>query len=93
MCADIGGPSVHGEDGKVGAINDLGSGAANLTDTIWSFGGSREEIMRTIRDGVNQDPADVPNTRVAIMPAFGGKLSPEAIKMLAVKVHEFGGGK
>jgi len=87
-CADC-----HGEDAKGGAINDLGTGAANLTDGIWRFGGSREAILRTINNGVNEDPSDVPNTRTAIMPAFGEKLSPEAIKMLAVKVHEFGGGK
>jgi len=87
-CADC-----HGEDAKGGAINDLGTGAANLTDGIWRFGGSREAILRTINNGVNEDPEDVPNTRTAIMPAFGEKLSPEAIKMLAVKVHEFGGGK
>ena len=85
-CADC-----HGEDARGGAIDELGTGAANLTDSIWRFGGSRAEILRTIRSGVNQE--DVPNTRVAIMPAFGEKLSPEAIKMLAVKVHEFGGGK
>ncbi len=83
----------HGENAKGGAINDLGTGAANLTDGIWRFGGSRDEILRTIRYGVNEDPADVPQTRIAIMPAFGDKLSPEDIKMLAVKVHEFGGGK
>jgi len=83
----------HGEDAKGGAINDLGSGAANLTDGIWRFGGSRDEILRTIRYGVNEDQADVPKTRIAIMPAFGDKLSPEAIKMLAVKVYGFGGGK
>jgi len=83
----------HGENAKGGAINELGTGAANLTDSIWRFGGSREEILRTIRYGVNEDPEDVPKTRIAIMPAFGGKLSPEAIKMLAVKVHELGGGK
>jgi len=83
----------HGEDAKGGAINELGSGAANLTDGIWRFGSSRDEILRTIRYGVNEDPEDVPNTRTAIMPAFGEKLSPEAIKMLAVKVYEFSGGK
>lgn len=88
---EIGCSGCHGEDAKGGAINELYSGAPNLTDGIWRFGSSREEIMRTIRDGVNQD--GVPGTRVAIMPAFGDKLSPEAIKMLAVKVHEFGGGK
>jgi len=85
-CADC-----HGEDAQGGVINDLGTGAANLTDSLWRFGSSHEEVLRTIRYGVNQE--DVPQTRTAIMPAFGEKLSPEAIKMLAVKVHEFGGGK
>jgi len=88
---EIGCSSCHGEDATGGAIHDFGNGAANLTDGIWRFGSSREDIMRTIRYGVNQE--DVPGTRTAIMPAFGDKLSPEAIKMLAVKVHEFGGGK
>ncbi len=87
-CADC-----HGEDAKGGAINELGSGAANLTDAIWRFGSSRDDILRTIRYGVNEDPEDVPKTRTAMMPAFGDKLSPESIKMLAVKVHGFGGGK
>jgi len=82
--------ACHGENAKGGAINNLGSGGANLTDAIWRFGGSKAEIERTIRYGVNQDG---PQTRVAIMPAFGEKLSPEMIKMLAVKVHEFGGGQ
>jgi len=90
---DAGCTGCHGENAKGGAINDLGTGAANLTDSIWRFGGSRNEILRTIRYGVNEDTADVPKTRIAIMPSFGGKLSPEAIKMLAVKVHELGGGK
>jgi len=80
----------HGENSKGGAIDKLGTGAANLTDGIWRFGSSHEEVARTIRYGVNQDN---PNTRVSIMPAFGGKLSSETIKMLAVKVHEFGGGQ
>jgi len=88
---DIGCSGCHGEDAAGGVINDLGNGAANLTDRIWRFSNSREEIIRTISYGVNQE--DVPNTRVAIMPAFGEQLSPEDIKMLAVKVHQFGGGK
>jgi len=88
---EVGCSGCHGEDAKGGAINDFGNGAANLTDGIWRFGGSRDEILRTIRSGVNQD--DVANTRVAIMPAFGEKLTAEDIKMLAVKVHGFGGGK
>lgn len=88
---DNGCTGCHGEDAKGGAINELGTGAANLTDGIWRFGGSRDEILRTIRYGVNQE--DVANTRTAIMPSFGDKLSPEAIKMLAVKVHGLGGGQ
>ncbi|MDQ6968705.1 MAG: cytochrome-c oxidase, cbb3-type subunit III [Mariprofundaceae bacterium] len=85
-CADC-----HGEDAQGGFINDLGTGAPNLTDSLWRFQSTREGVLRTIRYGVNQE--DVPQTRTAIMPAFGEKLSPEAIKMLAVKVHELGGGK
>ncbi len=81
----------HGENAAGGAINDLGTGAANLTDQIWRFGSSREDILRTIRYGVNQE--GVEGTREAIMPAFGEKLTPEEIKMLAVKVYGFGGGK
>jgi len=83
--------ACHGEDARGGAINELFTGAPNLMDGLWRFGNSREDVLRTIRYGVNQE--DVAGTRVAIMPAFGEKLSPEAIKMLAVKVHEFGGGK
>ncbi len=81
-CADC-----HGENAAGG------DGAPNLTDTIWRFGSSRDEVLRTIRYGVNEDPEDVPQTRIAKMPAFEGKLSPESIKMLAVKVHQLGGGK
>jgi cytochrome c oxidase cbb3-type subunit III len=82
----------HGADAKGGALNgDFYSGAANLTDRIWRFGGSREDVLRTIRYGVNQE--DVPQTRSAIMPAFGEKLSSEQIKMLAIKIHGMGGGQ
>ena len=77
--------------GKDATGNKVGSGAANLTDNIWRFGSSREEIVRTIRHGVNSKKD--PDTRVAIMPSFKDKLSPEQIKMVAVKVHQFGGGQ
>jgi cytochrome c oxidase cbb3-type subunit 3 len=87
---DNGCGGCHGENARGGALNNLSTGAANLTDAIWRFGGKREDVLRTIKYGVNQDG---PHTRVAIMPAFDGKLSPETIKMLAVKVHEFGGGQ
>lgn len=82
----------HGADAKGGALNDdFYSGAANLTDQIWRFGSSREDVLRTIRYGVNQE--GVENTRSAIMPAFGEKLTTEQIKILALKVHAMGGGQ
>jgi len=83
----------HGSDARGGALNEdvAGSGSANLTDKIWRFSGDREEVLRTIRFGVNQE--DVPETRNAIMPVFGQKLSADQIKVLAIKVHGLGGGK
>lgn len=89
---NVGCTGCHGSDAKGGPINgDNYSGAANLTDQIWRFGGSRKAVLRTIRYGVNQD--DVAQTRSAIMPAFGEKLSSEQIKMLAIKIHGMGGGQ
>jgi cytochrome c oxidase cbb3-type subunit 3 len=80
--------ACHGPDAK--GMHAMGS--ANLTDKIWRFDGSLEGIKQTITYGVNSGDA---NTRVAIMPNFteAGKLSPVAIKKLAVYVYRFGGGK
>jgi cytochrome c oxidase cbb3-type subunit 3 len=82
----------HGSDAR-GSLNEevAGSGGANLTDKIWRFSGERDEVLRTIRNGVNQE--DVPGTRTPRMPAFGEKLTADQIKILAVKVHGLGGGK
>jgi len=77
----------HGEDGK--GMVEMGS--ANLTDSIWRFSGTEEGIRHTILHGVN-DTED-PETRKAVMPAFGKKLDETQIKKLAVMVHQFGGGK
>jgi len=89
---DAGCMGCHGENAKGGALNgDNYSGAVNLTDQIWRFGSSRDDLLRTIRYGVNQE--DVPETRSAIMPAFGEKLSEEQIKILAIKIHSMGGGQ
>lgn len=77
----------HGED--AGGIVEMG--APNLTDAIWRFDGSDAGIRYTITHGVN-DPED-PQTRKALMPAFGEKLSERQIKKLAVLVHRFGGGR
>jgi len=73
------------------------AGAANLTDGIWRFSGDRDEIIKTITNGVNvkKNGETTANTRVAIMPSFKDRL-PNAdvnIKRLAVFVHSLGGGQ
>ncbi|MCM8856950.1 MAG: cytochrome-c oxidase, cbb3-type subunit III [Candidatus Thiodiazotropha sp.] len=84
--------ACHGMDGKGMAV----LGSANLTDGIYRFGPTESEsqlesIKNTIKYGVN-DVTD-PMTREAVMPAFGGRLSEDDIKKLAVYVHKFGGGQ
>ncbi len=62
---------------------DFDTGAVNLTDGIWRFGGSLATVTQTITNG-----------RTAQMPTFGGgKLDATSIKILAVRVHELGGGE
>lgn len=77
----------HGDDAKGNKF----VGSANLTDAIWRFGGSKEQVLRTIKSGVNQE--GVKNTHVAVMPSWTGKLTPLQIKLLAVTVWSFGGGQ
>lgn len=70
--------SCHGEDAK--GIQDLG--APNLTDAIWLYGGDKANITETVT-----------NSRRGVMPAWGGRLDEETIKMLTVYVHSLGGGQ
>lgn len=51
-----------------GAGGGGGKGYPNLRDDIWLWGGSLEDIQRTITYGVR---ADDPKTRFSQMPAFG----------------------
>ncbi len=69
--------TCHGEDGK--GIMELG--APDLTDAIWLYGGSYESVR-----------AQVENARSGVMPGWSGRLTPEAIKQLAIYVHSLGGG-
>jgi len=57
-------------------------GAPNLTDAIWLYGGRKDNIMTSIKTG-----------RGGAMPAWGQRLDPETVKLLAVYVHSLGGGK
>lgn len=79
--------ACHGMDGKGNQM----IGAPDLTDRIWRFAGTPEAIRHTIFHGVN-DPSD-PESRSAVMPAFGGTLDQTEIKKLAVYVHRLGGGQ
>jgi cytochrome c oxidase cbb3-type subunit 3 len=70
--------SCHGEKG----LGNRQLGAPNLTDREWLYGGTREDIRAQIELG-----------RGGVMPTWGGRLSPETIKALAVYVHSLGGGE
>jgi len=70
--------SCHGDNAK--GIQELG--APNLTDAIWLYGGDKSTITETVT-----------NSRRGVMPAWGGRLDEETIKMLTVYVHSLGGGQ
>lgn len=70
--------SCHGATG----MGDPLQGAPNLTDKEYLYGGTREAIQGQIYAG-----------RGGVMPAWGGKLTPETITSLTVYVHSLGGGK
>ncbi len=68
----------HGPQGK----GNRSVGAPNLTDSEWLYGPARADIHDQIWNGHG-----------GVMPTWGGKLSPETIKALAVYVHSLGGGE
>ena len=70
--------ACHGAQGKGG--RDVG--APNLSDAIWLRGSDRADLKRQIL-----------KPRMGAMPAWGGRLDPVTIKMLAAYVHSLGGGE
>ena len=68
----------HGADAK----GSRQFGAPNLSDAIWLYAGTREAVS-----------AQVTNPRHGVMPAWGARLDPVTIKMLAAYVHSLGGGE
>jgi cytochrome c oxidase cbb3-type subunit 3 len=70
--------SCHGEDGTGG--RDFG--APNLTDKIWLFGGSIDEVK-----------AQIAKPRMGVMPGWEKRLDDATIKQLTVYVHSLGGGE
>ncbi|MEN8722330.1 MAG: cytochrome-c oxidase, cbb3-type subunit III [Alphaproteobacteria bacterium] len=69
--------SCHGEDGT--AVED--TGAPSLNDAIWIYGSDTGSILKQIS-----------NPQHGVMPAWEGRLDPVTIKMLAIYVHNLGGG-
>jgi cytochrome c oxidase cbb3-type subunit 3 len=70
--------ACHGPDGK--GLRTFG--APNLTDAIWLYGSTRADVT-----------ASVSNAHAGVMPAWGERLDPVTIKMLAAYVHSLGGGE
>ncbi|WP_237054719.1 cytochrome-c oxidase, cbb3-type subunit III [Microbulbifer sediminum] len=64
--------ACHGADGK----GNQALGAPNLTDNIWLYGSSREQIQHTIRGGRSNQ-----------MPAQKGKLREDKIRLVAAYVY------
>ena len=69
--------ACHGEEGK--GNTELGS--PNLTDAIWLYGGSKDDVVESVRTG-----------RGGVMPSFTARLDDVTLKQLAVYVHALGGG-
>lgn len=70
--------ACHGADGKGGRE----VGAPNLTDSIWLYGGSREEIV-----------SQVTQSKHGVMPSWLPRLGEASVKQLAIYVHSLGGGE
>jgi cytochrome c oxidase cbb3-type subunit III len=68
----------HGANGK--GLRQFG--APNLADKIWLYGGKPEQVN-----------ASISRAHAGVMPAWGTRLDPVTIKMLAVYVHSLGGGE
>jgi cytochrome c oxidase cbb3-type subunit III len=57
-------------------------GAPNLADRIWLYGRKPEQVN-----------ASITRAHAGVMPAWGSKLDPVTIRMLATYVHSLGGGE
>ncbi|QYZ68162.1 cytochrome-c oxidase, cbb3-type subunit III [Neotabrizicola shimadae] len=70
--------ACHGEAG----MGDRAQGAPNLTDAIWLYGGDVASLTNTVT-----------YARFGVMPAWGGRLSEDEIRAVALYVHSLGGGE
>lgn len=70
--------ACHGE----AAEGNQEMGAPPLTTGVWLYGGDKASLIETITHG-----------RGGQMPAWSERLDPATVKMLALYVHQLGGGK
>ncbi len=70
--------SCHGETG----MGDREQGAPNLTDAIWLYGGTYDDIAYQINYARN-----------GVMPAWQNRLDEASIRAVAAYVHSLGGGE
>ena len=70
--------ACHGEAGQ----GDRTQGAPTLTDAIWLYGGTREDIKTTVT-----------YARFGVMPNWQGRLTEDQIRSVAAYVHSLGGGE
>ncbi len=70
--------ACHGDNGRGGRA----TGAPNLADAIWLYGGTKADIM-----------TQVANPRHGVMPAWETRLPDETVKQLSIYVHSLGGGE
>ena len=70
--------ACHGESGK----GNREIGAPRLDDKIWLYGSDKATVVDVITRARNSS-----------MPAWGERLDPATIKMLAIYVHALGGGE
>jgi cytochrome c oxidase cbb3-type subunit 3 len=70
--------ACHGERGE----GNRDVGAPRLSDQVWLFGSDKASLVRTVS-----------YSRAGVMPAWGQRLDPAIVTMLAVYVHALGGGE
>ena len=70
--------ACHGDNGK----GDREFGAPNLSDKIWLYGGTKQDIIYSIT-----------YSRAGVMPYWAGRLDNSTIKELAIYIHSLGGGE
>lgn len=68
--------ACHGADGKGAVANNLETGAPNLTDNIWLYGGSRKAVEESIRNG-----------RAGVMPAWKDVLGEEKVHVISSYIY------